>query len=460
MTRAVEVGAGAACLCLAAGAFWLVSPAVAQDAPPRLVFDIGSALRYDDNPGLALGGGDPRLRFDTSLGLTLNTTTRDQVFSLGLKGLARVASDEALALRAPSVTLAYSRETANSRLSLNGAFQQAQVDLFQPLFSLEGGVLTTDILATTGTVTSRTATLNFATGLQAPLGFDLAATVNDRLYSDTSDPSVYDSTSQSVKAGVHLRMPDTGREISLSAGLSASDYQNATQTTRDSSELSLDLAQDLRPGLKLQAALGQITVISGRTGGPDSTSAGATGSLGLEATLANGAASVTLASNRDALGSRQSLSFARSLDLPNGTLAATLGLSSRPGQEGQLVGNLSYALKLATGNFGVTLSRQIALNGDTQDVANTGLDLNYQHDINDVSRLGLSLNVLETGSGGSAGVTDVLRQMLSASYARDLTADWQVTAGYQFRSLETSSASGAQSNAVFLTINRTFILRP
>ena len=433
--------------------------AQAQDAPPRLTFDLGSRLTLDDNPDLAAGGSDPRSGLDTDLGLTLNTTTRDQAFSLAVDGLLRL-DDEGLAFRDPAVRLSYSREAATSRLALSGVLQQSPVDLFEPLISSDGGVITTDILATTGTITSRSAELTFATGLDGPLGFDLAASTSARDYSDTTDPRIFDSTSSELTLGVHLRMPSAGREIGLSAGTSASDYQNTTQTSRTGRDLTLSYAQDLRPDLRMQATLGQSTTTTREAGTADSTASGATGSLDVTADLPNGTASVTLASDRDAAGSRQSLRFARSLDLPDGSLTASLGLSSRAGQEGQLVGNLSYAQDLATGSFGVTLSRQVSLNALGQDVANTVLGLDYAHDLNEVSRLTLSLDLLQTGSGGSAGVTDAQRQTFTASYSRDLIADWQVTAGYRFRSLDTSTADKAQSNSIFLSINRQFVLRP
>lgn len=440
-------------------ALGLASGARAQDVPPLLVFDLGSRLSLDDNPDLILGGSDSQARLDTNLGLTLNSVTRDQNFLLSLSGLMRL-DDEGLAFRDPSVRLRYGREAANSRLSVGGVLSQSPVDLFEPLIGLDGGVITTDILATTGEVTSRTADLSFATGLQAPLGFDLAASVSERDYSDTTDPAVFDNSSRNLSLGMQLRQPSAGREISLTLRGSATDFDNLTHTTREGRSLSFGYAQDLQPELRLRASLGQTRSDSRQDGAADISSEGATGSLGLEAGLANGSASVTLASERDVLGSRGTLQFSRSLDLPDGTLEATLGLSSRPGEAGQLVANLRYAQDLGGGSISVGLSRQIALNAANQDVANTVLDVNYEHDINDRSRLGLSLNLLGTGSGGIAGVTEAQRQSFSASYSRDLIADWQVTAGYQFRSLDTSTTDAAQSNTVFLTVSRRFTLRP
>ena len=78
--------------------------------------------------------------------------------------------------------------------------------------------------------------------------------------------------------------------------------------------------------------------------------------------------------------------------------------------------------------------------------------------ITEQSRLGLSLDLADTGGG--AGVAGSLRQTVTASYSQDLAADWQLTAGYQFRSLDTSTADRADANSVYLTISRKFTLRP
>lgn len=449
-----QAGGLVAVLMLAQAA--LIQPALAQDVPPRLVFDLASSLSYSDNPDLSPAGSDPRLAFDTRLGLTLNSTTRDQSLVFGLNGLARLEAG-GLALRDPAANLSYTRTGADSRLSLALAYQQSPVDLSEPQ---DDG-----IVVTTGTVTSQNARLNFATGLTAPLGFDLAASVSARDYSDTTDPAAYDSTSTSLTLAAHLRLPDAGREISLTASQTASDYDDLLQTSRMGSNLSLGLSQTLRPGLTLQATLGQATASSslGALGGlVTSQSEGLTGSIGLQATLANGTAGVSLASARDAVGPRETLTLTRSLDLPGGALAAELGLTSRAGQQGQIVGRLTYGIDRPTDSFDISLSRGVTLNTSNQDVANTVLGLDYQHQITEGSSLGLSLDLTDTGSGsgGSGGSAGSLRQTVTASYTQNLAADWRLTAGYTFRSLDTATTARATANSVYLTLSRKFTLRP
>ena len=442
----------------------VLTPALAQDIPPRLVFDLGSSLSYDDNPDLSPTGSDPRLAFDTRLGLTMNNSTPDQTFSAAIKGLARLEG-AGLTLRDPSATLAYGLVRADSRLSVNLAYQQSDADLFEPQPQADGTLSPTDFLATDGTITSQSAGLSFATGLQGPLGFDLSVGVSGRDYSDTTDPAVYDSTSQNLSLGLRLRMPDAAREIGLTASRSASDYDDIFQTSRQSQDLTLSFAQGLRADLSLQASLGQGTASSRQGGVVSSQSSGLTGSIGLQATLPNGTASVSLSSARDAVGPRETLRLTRNLDLPTGALGAELALTARAGQEGQIVGRLTYGIERPTDRFDVSLSRQITLNTSNQDVANTVLGLDYRHQITEQSSLGLSLDLTDTrsgsgGSGGSTGVAGSLRQTVTASYAQDLAADWQLTAGYQFRSLDSSTADRADANSVYLTISRKFTLRP
>lgn len=426
-----------------------------EKAPPRLTFNLSTSLTSDDNPTLS---ATPKAQttLDTRLGLAFNTATTGQSLSFAVSGLARAASGDGVVLRDPSADLSYQRDNGNSRFSVSGLYRQAPVDLFEPVLS--GGTASTmDILATKGTITTTTAGFSFETGLQRPLGFDVSGHYNARDYSDTTDPSVFSSTSRDLKAGVRLRMA-SGDEVKLTAGTKASDSQNATQTATRAQDVSLGYSRSLSPTLTLQTSLGQTDATTRQSGVVTSHSNGLTGSLGLDATLPNGTASATLTAARDSRGTRQTLSFGRSLKLPNGTLSLTAGVSARSGATGQLIGTLAYAHTLPTQSFGVNLSRQVTLNADSQDATNTVLGLTYQHKINPVSNIGLSVNVLATGGG--TGVTEATRQSLRATYSHDLTADWQMTAGYQFRSLDQSTTGTADSSSIFLTLSRKFTLLP
>lgn len=447
--RRRHIGTAAAGLALV-----LVQQAQGETArTPRLTFDLSTGVTHDDNPTLGTPAADPATTLDTRLGLHLNTSTRAQTLAFSVEGLAQLSQDGAK-LRDPSAKLSYDRDNGNSHLSFTGLYDRAPVDLFDPVVGSDGSVSSTDVIATKGTITTSTAGFSFATGLQAPLGFDLSADYTGHAYSDTSDPAVYDNATQTLKAATHLRL-GSGDEISLTADQTRSDYEDAAQTRRRSQELAVGYTRALRPDLKLDASLGQTAASTRRTGAVEDKSTGLTGHLGLDRSLANGTASVTLSSDRDSLGARQKLSFGRSLDLPTGKLAAEAGVSARSGAQGQFVGSLSWSSTLPTESFTGSLSRTMTLTADDVDVANTALQLTYQHQINDVSKFGLSLDVFATDSAGTG-----TRQSLSATWSHDLTRDWQLTAGYEYRSVDRDTTGKAQSNSVFLTVNRKFVLLP
>ncbi len=434
-------------------------------APPRLTFDLSIGLTHDDNKSLSVTDPNPVTALDTRFGLTFNTAARGQTLVFSVSALARGEAGQTevgqagLKLRDPSAKLSYTRDTANSRLSVTGQYQEAPVDLFDPLTLADGSVSSTDFRATTGTITTRTAGFTFKTGVTGPLGFDLAGNYTGHGYSDHSDPNVYDNTSNDLKAGVHLRFGGED-EVSLTADRTAQDYQNAAKTTRRGQDITLSYARDLRPALKMQVSLGQGDDTTKENGVVTNHSSGLTGSLGVTQTLGNGTAGITLGTSRDSLGARQSLSFSRAMALPTGKLEIVAGVSARSGGTPQAEGSLAYSRTLPVDSFGVQLSRHVTLDGNDADVANTALGVTYQHKITPVSNFGLSLNVQATGKGGSAAVDRATRNTLSATYSHDLTADWQVTAGYEHRTLDQSTSGTADSNSVFLTFSRKFTLLP
>ena len=437
-----------------------------EAAPPRLVFNLSSGLTYDDNPDLKNPASGAGTRLDTRLGLVLNQSTRISSFTLSLDGLLRAGSGgtgsggtgaNANGFREPAVKLGYKADTGNTKVTVDLADQQSPVDVFKPVTLPDGSLSATDLAAATGTVTHQQAGFTVKTGVERPLGFDLSGNYDARLYSDANATTIYDSHVRSGQAALHWRL-DGVSTVSLTANASATDYANTAATRQRSQDVSLGYDRLLRPDLTLQVSLGNSTASATSGGVTTKRSAGFTGSLGLVQKQAGGQASVTLASSRDALGPRTTLSFGRSLALPTGSFNATAGVSTRKGAAGQLVGSLAYTQVLPTDTLGLNLSRQIGLDASNNDQASTVVEMNWQHKVNAVSSLGLSLSVAATSGAGGAGVASTSRQTLGATWSHDLAQDWQLSAGYQHRVLDQQSAASITSNSVFMTISRKLTL--
>jgi hypothetical protein len=436
-------------------------------APPLLVFNLSSGLTFDTNPNLtspASGGGG---QFDIGLGLVLNKSTKISTLTLEANGLVKVGNQgsgtntaNTGGLPEPSVKLTYGVNTGNTKANVILGVDVSPVDVFAPTTLPDGTLISTDLAAATGTVTHQDVAFTFNTGIERPLGFDLAGNYDGRLYSDTTSTSVYDSNVRSGSAGLHWRI-DGLNTVRLTANASGSNYANATATTQQEQDLSLGYTRLLRPDLRLEASLGHSNASATENGVTTNSSSGFVGSLGLIQKQAVGTASATLDTSRDALGPRTELSFGRSLVLRGGSFNATAGVSARPGEPGQIVGSLDYThLVLPGDTIDLNVSRQIGLNSDNLDQASNVLGLNWNHKINEASSVSLAVSLAGTTGVDGNGVTSDSRQTLSATWSHDLTKDWKMSAGYQFRTFDSSTADKVVSNSVFLTVNRKLVLLP
>lgn len=425
---------------------------------PLLVFNLSTGLTYDDNPNLNSAATEAGAQLETGLGLALNRKTALSALDLSLDGILRTGAGTD-GLREPALKLGYKVDTGNSRVTLDLSDKRSPVDLFEPGTLPDGTLSATDLVAATGTVTQQQASFGLETGIKQSLGFDLSGRFNGRSYSDTTSTSVYDSYVRGGSAGMHWRI-DEANTLSLTANASSTDYSNSSATRQRSHDLTLSYDRLLRPDLTLEASLGQSQASSSTLGVVNQRSAGLIGSLGLTQKQKSGSASVTLEVSRDALGVRNQLSLGRSLTLPTGSFTATAGVSARSGGDAQLIGSLAYVQTLAVDTFKVNLSRQTGLSSTTTDQTSTVFGLDWRHKVNETSSLGLSANI---SSIGGTGVSGSSRQSLSASWSHDLVRDWQLKAGYQYRTLD-STTTGVQgkvsSNSVFLTISRKLTLLP
>lgn len=444
--------------------------AVAQDrtpeTPPKLVFDISNTLSADDNRSLSRTDADPGLRFDTRGGFTFDSRTRLQQFQFSGSALLRLSAGETAnddtgsGLQEPRLRLAYARDTGNARFSTTASYARSEVNLSDTQLLPDG--TPSDAIARNGFVTDSAVGLRFQTGVNDPLGFLFSADASERNYSDTTDPDVYDTRRLSFGFTTRLT-PSPTTQVDLNLGYRRIDDDNLAGTERVDRSVSVALNQALSPALTLEAEVGYSRNTREETEGSApvrDTSQGIFGQVGLSLARPNGTVSLTLSSARDSAGVRNTLSLGRSLDLARGgTLEASLGVSARTGGSAELVGSLRYAEPLPTGEISARFDRSVALDADNADVASTRLGLAYTHEITDLSRFNLSADYSRSSSGGLGETETTTRRSFRAAYARDLTGDWTLETGYQYRDLN-GDGGDASSNSVFVTIGRKFIAWP
>jgi len=430
-----------------------------------LVFDISTGIERDSNLTLDPADPGPTTRSDTTLGFTLLSETPVQQLALRGEGVLRLIDGpggSAAGFEDPSLRLSYGTETRDSTLDLVARWRRTDLAFSDPFTVLEPDALPESgdlVLRPEGTLIATGGELRYVTGREGPFGADLALRYDARDYRGTSDPDLYDRRSAALSAALRAELAP-GTDGRLSFGYEIERNDDAAETERRTARVSAGVSQRFDAANVVDLSLGytRVTTEAGLGAGRGTTTeAGLTGAVALTRDLPRGSATASVALDRNANGARTELRFGRVMELRRGSLSADLGYSFGNGG-GAFVGSLAYAEEFRTGLLRADLTRSVSVNDDDADIVSTRFGLGYDHEIDRVSRLGLSMDLAMIEGAGSGAVEDQTRATVTASYSRDLTEDWALTGGYRYRYGEDGGGSAA-SSGVFLTLSRSFEFR-
>lgn len=441
----------------------------AQAGPnPSLTLTFGSSLSIDDNKGLDPVSAGTTTNFDNSIGLNYLSETATSAFGLGLNGVLRFADEpgtgRTTGFEDPSVRLSYSRSGANSLLTLGASHRESDVSFFDPLGLIDTPDVPVDTgdLSTSGTGTraDRTFDLRLETGLEGPLGLSFGANRRTRDFEDTTDPDFFDTTTTSLSLAATFRL-NTRTSTSLTLSRNDYDAEDAVRTTRRTDRVSLGLTHALSPDLSLTASLGQSQVDVDETVGLVTTrrsNDGATANLGLTRELVNGTLGLSLGQNLSINGTRTDLTVRRSMDLPTGALDLTLGTTRSPSGSNTWIGSLAYSHELPRGSLSASLNRSGGTNSADEDVTTTRARLGWAHELTPATGIDISIDYLDNDSETPGA--DRSRTRLRMAYTWDLPQDWQLSGGYTRVDSRREGSSPADSNQLFLSLQRTLTFSP
>ncbi len=425
--------------------------------------NLATTLKYDDNfsltPGTSLG--DTYIS-DTALSFNISSVTRAYSLNVGGSGVLRFADIPGRSITGfedPNLYLNYVASSANSRLSFDARYRHTDREFLDPFQIEREEQVSGNLIEDGGSLTRRTAGLRYETGLQGPVSFLLDLRHDDKDYSDVTNPRLFSTDQDKVQTTVTLRVSPVTR-LRFSAALTQYDAEDSVLTDRRTLDYSVGVTQDIDPTLVLDAQLGYTDVDTTTTTGT-AERAGATGALTLTKTLPNGSVYGTLSSTRNQNGERITIRFGRDLQLKTGTLSAALGVT-RGDITGTTswIGNLAYVHQLRSSSFSVNFSRGASTNNLSEDILNTRIGIGYGYVINPVSRIDLSLDWGVSEDGGAGAAPKVERTTLRATYSRQLTTDWNLRGGFILRSKSETGLQDADSNAVFVSLDRGFSFRP
>ena len=432
-------------------------PAGAQDAETGgtiLTFGFETELSISDNYNLELVAPGTSTVLDTTLSFGYLSETATDRFAFDSNGVLRgsdlpgtggdVRFDDL------GVAVSYDREGANSRLSVSADYTKADLDFIDPFEFIEDGVLVNG----SGQREIRSARLNFDTGINDPLGFGIELSHRDLDYSNTTDPNLFDTRRDSVALTARLRLSPVlnGRVRVSQEDFSADDLVLTDRRTR---ALSFGATYEISPVTTLDVDLGTENIADSVAG----SSRGSFGSVNLNRALANGSAGLVLDRSFGTEGGRTTVSVNRSMDLPSGTLAFSLGVTKGELGGTGIIGNIDYGQTLPRGELTASLGRRVTSGSDGNDVLTTNAAIGYTMPATAVSNLSFDFGYVQVEDVGTGGTLTTDRTTLRAAYTRELTADWNLSAGYEHQRRFTEGSGTAQSNTVFMTLGREFSIR-
>jgi len=436
---------------------WLL-PAGAQDSGTEVVFGFRQGLESSDNLDLdpVSLGSTTFVSTELSLGVT-HETPLDR-FGLMVSGVLRGVNGPSAnsGLDDQRLDLTYGRSGVRSGFEFTAGYLQSQIEFLQPLDGIgnEDGDITLppdlDSLKGTGTRERFQTGMTLELGRDAPVGATFRADHLALRYSDTSDPDLFDNQRSNLETEVRLQLsPVTVAKLGLAYRLY--DAVDIEETRRETWREYVGLDVEVSPVLRLEARLGYASIDT-REFGVTAPSEGAEGLLRLVRDMPDGFVTVEVEQYLTEDATIRTFSAGRSLELPSGKLAVTLGVADSDLDQSKVIGSLGWSQDLPNGQVSAQLQRGVDFDEEKGNVLRTSMLLNYSYEINSVSSLGFN-----TAYTVSEDVSDTIdRASFTATYQHALTKDWALMTGYRYQMREELTDPRAQSHSVFFTIGRDF----
>ena len=459
LTRATVLGA----LCLP------ILPALAQEAGGVLL-SFGVDQQFETGNNLALetpeeGNSSIATTF-LSFGLLSETAT--QQIGLDVGGGLQIqntpdSDGTETSFTDPALTFFYTLEGADSTLSLSANYREADIDTLtlSDFVNNEGLIELPEDFATlngTGQRTDYGINAFLETGRDAPLGFVLSGGASGIEYTGSNDPSLFDIARTNAGATALLRVSPVATGT-LGLRYSTYDADDDLQTYRTTTGADAGVIYSLSSRATMEASIGYTEVETEELGQATTTNSSPVGSLGIVYDMPNGEATADFDATTDEDGNeRLNLVFGRSMELPDGALAYTFGLTDPQSGDVAPIGSLIWQRALPDGQISARLQRSVTTSNEDESRLSTLVAIGYDRTINDLSGIGLDLVYGQTDA--TATENEVRQIDLTAAYNYALTPDWNLNTGIVYQVRDEDTVGRSDSPSVFLSIGRRFDFRP
>lgn len=451
--------------CVAGVAVACTFPGRAQEGEPasRVFVDLAAGLLASDNyEEIEDPTGTTTVAFsDLVAGYESRSAIENFSFSTGFRletGDYPDAPDFDGGLTNPFASLRYGRRGRDGSLTFSARYAETDLGVEEDI--LDGD----DLVLDRGTRQSSSVDVGLTLGESAPIGFRGALRFRDRTFVDTDpDADLDDSTFFGTEAGLSFRLTPT-TSLTLDAEYFEQDDDDEVDRFEENRFVGLGLSHSTPGGLDASVTAGyqvsDVTVTDPADGDRvTQTFEEPVLRFNLSQDRPNGELRAGLAQRVTDTGLQADLRLGRSLELPVGALDASLGVAySEQSDSFSGVGSLNWTRPLPRGQFAVTFEQSLVTDDD-EDVLRSRAGLSLSQDLTRLSTLSLELDLAAQEAVDDDG-TDQQRVLASLVYSYRLTEDWNLNAGYRYRSSRETGEDPTIRNEVFANIARRFTLRP
>ncbi|QDY69768.1 outer membrane beta-barrel protein [Qingshengfaniella alkalisoli] len=418
---------------------------------------ISSSIEANDNYDLREDSAGDALIWNNSLGAALFSRTRTDLLDFRVDGTLRASDLPVQGQEAefddPRLRFNFSRNVDDNAIDANLFYRRVDVDFFDPLSSIDDDGNFDDTQGD-GYREELRAGAGVALNSDGPLSFALNGNTRRVNYVDTTDPDLSDYTSGALNTEFGFRLNPIFT-ATLGGGYSQREYDDPSKTDRESATADLGFNATINPTLRAQFRLGYSQVDS-TANGNDSTEEGLVGSLNLQREVKNGTIRLGFTSDLDENGTRNRVFVGRDVTFRNGaSFDSWIGASANDTTDIEPVGAISYTHTLPLSEVTLGLNQNATVDDESRNVLNTSLFASYSRVLTKVSSVGLDVSAGRTIYENSDQDTKE-RLSISTSYSHSLTREWDITGGYRYKFRDSGDDDDAQSNALFLTLTRSF----
>ncbi len=431
-----------------------------NDFGSKLTLRFSESLVVDDN--LGLGAGTQPTSVYSRTGLNLNFTTRTRTARFSLRGgvnynagrLGNSGTDGRFESR--TLALTYRRQVGDSEFEFISDYRRTRNANRTEVDDLTGE----DLIVDGGDVARWQNEFTLAIGQESTVGLILNGSRDDVTYTDNAVGGV-DRTSQSLSLSVPVRVTPVA-VITPFAGLSRSERDNAQEYTSENHYFGVSARLQAGEALTWNASI-QHTDLDIRTTVAPGIRAlrerkGVAANLGFNMARPNGTISGSVSTSVQTSGRQYNAFLRRELKLPRGSVGVQIGAGKSDTSDLSPLFGLDWTYDTRRAKFGATVRQQLTSDAGSESIVSV-VSLKASGDLTETTSWSTEASYYDYDSQ-SAAVTDYRRLDLELGLTRDLTADWELTAGYRYRNIDRTGQARRSSNSVYVGLQREFSYRP